>query len=45
MALRRALDNRHPGAMPVNWTRARDGTSRWNALRALRVLDWSFARG
>jgi len=37
------LDARYPGRMPVEWDEAEGRPSRWNTLRALRVLDWSSA--
>ena len=40
-----ALETRHPGAMPVDLDEGEGGHSRWNTLRALRVLDWYSARG
>jgi hypothetical protein len=42
------LETRHPGQMPVEIDegegRSPLGASRWNTLRALRVLDWYSAR-
>ncbi len=35
------LEVRHPGQMPVEIDDAEGRPSRWNTLRALRVLDWS----
>jgi hypothetical protein len=40
-----ALETRHPGAMPVELDEGEGRPSRWNTLRALRVLDWYSARG
>lgn len=34
------LDTRYPGAMPVVIDEGEGRPSRWNTLRALRVLDW-----
>jgi hypothetical protein len=34
------LDTRYPGVMPVKIDEAEGRQSRWNTLRALRVLDW-----
>lgn len=34
------LETRHPGAMPVEIDGREGQPSRWNTLRALRVLDW-----
>jgi hypothetical protein len=39
-----ALETRHPGAMPVELDEGEGRPSRWNTLRALRVLDWSSAQ-
>ncbi|MDQ3930830.1 MAG: hypothetical protein M3328_17000 [Chloroflexota bacterium] len=39
------LENRHPGTMPVEVDEGEGRPSRWNTLRALRVLDWYSARG
>jgi hypothetical protein len=39
------LENQHPGRMPVEWDEGVGRPSRWNTLRALRVLDWYSARG
>jgi hypothetical protein len=40
------LETRHPGVMPpVETDKAEGRPSRWNTLRALRVLDWYSARG
>jgi hypothetical protein len=36
-----ALEKRHPGAMPVKLGESEGHSSRWNTLRALRVLDWA----
>lgn len=38
------LENRHPGTMPVELDEVEGQPSRWNTLRALRVLDWYSAR-
>jgi len=38
------LETRHPGAMPVETDQGEGHASRWNTLRALRVLNW-FQRG
>jgi hypothetical protein len=35
------LDTRYPGRMPVELDEREGGPSRWNTLRALRVLRWS----
>jgi hypothetical protein len=34
------LEVRYPGEMPVEIDEGEGGASRWNTLRALRVLDW-----
>jgi len=34
------LETRHPGRMPVETDEGEGRPSRWNTLRALRVLDW-----
>jgi len=34
------LENRHPGTMAVEVDKDEGRPSRWNTLRALRVLDW-----
>ena len=34
------LETRYPGVMPVETDEAEDRPSRWNTLRALRVLRW-----
>jgi GNAT superfamily N-acetyltransferase len=34
------LETRYPGVMPVDWDEGEGQPSRWNTLRALRVLDW-----
>jgi hypothetical protein len=34
------LEVRHPGAMPVETDDGEGRPSRWNTLRALRVLRW-----
>ena len=38
------LEVRYPGAMPVETDEGEGRPSRWNTLRALRVLDWYSAR-
>jgi len=38
------LDVRYPGAMPVEFDEGEGRPSRWNTLRALRVLKWYTAR-
>jgi hypothetical protein len=38
------LDTRYPGAMPVEVDEAEGRPSRWNTLRALRVLEWYSTR-
>jgi hypothetical protein len=38
------LEIRHPGTMPVEIDEGEGRPSRWNTLRALRVLDWYSAR-
>jgi hypothetical protein len=38
------LETRHPGKMAVDVDGGVDQASRWNTLRALRVLDWYSAR-
>jgi hypothetical protein len=38
------LETRHPGTMAVEVDEGEDRPSRWNTLRALRVLDWYSAR-
>ena len=38
------LETRYPGVMPVEMGEAQGQPSRWNTLRALRVLDWYSAR-
>jgi len=38
------LEARHPGQMPVELDESEGQPSRWNTLRALRVLDWYSAR-
>jgi hypothetical protein len=35
-----SLDTRYPGTMPIEIDDAEGQPSRWNTLRALRVLDW-----
>ena len=39
------LDNHYPGKMPVDLGEDVGGPSRWNTLRALRVLKWWNGRG
>jgi hypothetical protein len=39
------LETRHPGKMPVETDDGECLPSRWNTLRALRVLDWYSASG
>ena len=38
------LETRYPGTMPVEMDEGEGRPSRWNTLRALRVLDWYAAR-
>ena len=38
------LENRYPGKMPVETDEGVGRPSRWNTLRALRVLDWYSGR-
>jgi hypothetical protein len=38
------LETQYPGKMPVEKDEGEDRPSRWNTLRALRVLDWYSAR-
>lgn len=38
------LEIQHPGKMPVETDEAEGRPSRWNTLRALRVLDWYSTR-
>jgi hypothetical protein len=38
------LDTQYPGAMPVDFGEREGQPSRWNTLRALRVLDWYSGR-
>jgi hypothetical protein len=38
------LETQYPGRMPVNTDEGEGRPSRWNTLRALRVLDWYSAR-
>jgi hypothetical protein len=38
------LENQHPGRMAVEMNEGEGRPSRWNTLRALRVLDWYSAR-
>ena len=35
-----SLDTRYPGRMPIEMDEGEGRPSRWNTLRALRVLDW-----
>jgi hypothetical protein len=37
------LETRHPGEMPVETDAGKGRPSRWNTLRALRVLNWYLA--
>jgi hypothetical protein len=39
------LDTQYPGRMPVATDEGEGRPSRWNTLRALRVLDWYSTRG
>jgi hypothetical protein len=39
------LEVQYPGRMPVETDEGQGRPSRWNTLRALRVLDWYSARG
>ena len=39
-----ALDKQHPGKMPVGVDDGEGRPSRWNTLRALRVLNWYSTR-
>ncbi|HEU5383725.1 MAG TPA: hypothetical protein VFV38_50640 [Ktedonobacteraceae bacterium] len=39
-----SLDTLYPGKMPVEMDESEGQPSRWNTLRALRVLDWYSAR-
>ena len=39
------LEHRHPGTTAVELDELEGRPSRWNTLRALRVLDWYAARG
>ena len=39
-----SLEALHPGRMPVEMDEAEGRPSRWNTLRALRVLEWYSAR-
>jgi hypothetical protein len=39
------LEVRYPGVMPVETDQGESRPSRWNTLRAMRVLDWYSARG
>ena len=38
------LENQYPGTMPIDMDEGEGRPSRWNTLRALRVLDWYSAR-
>ncbi len=38
------LENQYPGTMPIEMDEGEGRPSRWNTLRALRVLDWYSAR-
>ncbi len=38
------LETRYPGEMPIKMDEGEGRPSRWNTLRALRVLDWYSAR-
>jgi hypothetical protein len=38
------LETQYPGTMPVEMDEGEGRSSRWNTLRALRVLDWYSAR-
>jgi hypothetical protein len=38
------LENQHPGTMAVDVGESEGQPSRWNTLRALRVLDWYSTR-
>jgi hypothetical protein len=38
------LEVRYPGEMPIETDEGEGRPSRWNTLRALRVLDWYLAR-
>jgi hypothetical protein len=38
-----SLETRYPGAMPIETDEGEGRPSRWNTLRALRVLDWHSA--
>jgi hypothetical protein len=38
------LEIQHPGKMPIQIDEGEGRPSRWNTLRALRVLDWYAAR-
>jgi hypothetical protein len=37
------LENQHPGTMAVEMDEGEGRPSRWNTLRALRVLDWYYS--
>jgi hypothetical protein len=38
------LENQHPGTMPIEMDESEGLPSRWNTLRALRVLNWYSVR-
>jgi hypothetical protein len=38
------LENQHPGRMPIEFGEVEGQPSRWNTLRALRVLDWYYGQ-
>lgn len=40
-----SLENQYPGTMPVDLGESEGQPSRWNTLRALRVLNWYTGRG
>jgi hypothetical protein len=40
---RRGVETRYPGAMPVGVEVAEGHPSRWDTLRAMRVMDWAAA--
>jgi hypothetical protein len=39
------LETRHAGKMPIETDEEQGRPSRWNTLRALRVLNWFAGRG
>jgi hypothetical protein len=39
-----SLETQYPGEMPIEMDESEGQPSRWNTLRALRVLDWYSAR-